>query len=57
MNTQDAINLIAKWLVNSIPASAIDRLTDHVIQEKVESNEAYEIGEMLIDAINEINEQ
>lgn len=53
MSTTLTIETIAKWINESVPATCVDGLIDHVNQAKLETNETYEIGEQLVDAISE----
>lgn len=53
MPTDRVITLLAKWINEFQPVSAIETLLSGIEQARVDSPEAYEIGGRLIDAIND----
>lgn len=51
--TDAQITLLAKWINESISADQIDRLTDHIEGARLDSDEANELAEQFLDALND----
>jgi hypothetical protein len=45
--TKSTIHLIARWLVESVAASELDSLMDHIANDRVESERKFKVADEL----------
>ncbi len=51
MTRAEIIQQIAKWINDSVSAEQINRLADHVQNDRFESDEVYELSTEFVEAI------